>query len=95
MVNGERCKPSRQARPGEMVKIRRGALSLEFVITGLSHRRLGATESAALYRETTESIEARQFTLAQIQANTLPRSHGRPTKKDRRVLQKFKRHGEE
>lgn len=92
-VDDERVKPSRRVRPGCRVQIRRGPMLWEVVIVALSRQRRPAKEAALLYRETEASIERRQAEAARRkqEANRRIRGMGRPTKRDRRELERLKR----
>ena len=57
----------------------------------LSDQRRGAPEAARLYDESAESIEARELAQAQRKAaGDIVRSEGRPTKRNRRQLHRFR-----
>lgn len=92
-VDDERVKPSRRVRPGCRVQIRRGPMLWEVEIVALSRQRRPAKEAALLYRETEASIERRQAEAARRkqEANRRIRGIGRPTKRDRRELERLKR----
>jgi ribosome-associated heat shock protein Hsp15 len=92
-VGGERVKPAREIRPGDMVEIRVGHVPRTVVITGIADRRGSATVAATLYEETPESIEQRERIQLERRA---PRPLGadlgaRPTKQDRRRLEALRK----
>jgi ribosome-associated heat shock protein Hsp15 len=74
------------------VRVRKGPNEFQLVVLRLSERRGPAKEAATLYEETQESLAARQ-SLAQ-QRRSAPtfsfRDKGRPTKKERRELERLK-----
>ena len=88
---GARIKPAHEVRIGERVSVRKGALTWEFEITALADRRGGATDAARLYRETSQSVDARAEALRQRKAapDAGARWSGRPTKRERRKLEDF------
>lgn len=92
-VNGERAKRAKPVAPGDQVRVRQGIYEHTVVIEGLSERRGPAVTAARLYRETAESLAARER-LA-IQMKSLPGAVSpegeRPTKRDRRRLDEFRR----
>jgi len=92
-VNGERAKRSRMVQPGDTVVIRRPPYEQILVVRGLSELRGPAVAAAALYEETTESREARERLAYQLKnAPTLMFvGGGRPTKRDRRRIDRLKR----
>ena len=90
-VNGDRAKPARNMRVGEVVSIRKSGLVCEVIVTALSDRRGSATDAAKLYCETEASAAAREEALLSRRAADAaqPRFPGRPTKRERRKLEDF------
>ena len=90
-VNGDRAKPARNMRVGELVSIRKSGIVCEVTITALSDRRGNATDAAKLYCETEASMAAREEAHLLRRANDAaqPRFPGRPTKRERRKLEDF------
>ena len=93
-VNGDRVKAARPLKPGDRLRIRRGAEELELVVLALAEQRGPASAAQALYEET-EASAARRQALAEQQraaaASAPPRPSGRPDKKARRALSRFQR----
>lgn len=93
-MGGQKIKVSRELQVGDVLSIRQGhATRLEekvVVIKALSENRGNATIAATLYDETDESIAQRQFMAEQRKLDNLARPDSRPSKKDRRELEKFK-----
>jgi ribosome-associated heat shock protein Hsp15 len=89
-VNGQRVKPSKDVRPGDRLEVTIGQIKRVVVILGTAERRGPATEAALLYEETPESIAARERFVAErrMAAMPAPQRGGRPTKRDRRLLDK-------
>jgi len=90
-IDGERVKPARALRVGNLVTVRRAALVWDVEVTALAERRGSATDAALLYRETQASANAREAEVAKRRAAAAagPRLDGRPTKRDRRKLLDF------
>jgi ribosome-associated heat shock protein Hsp15 len=90
-VNGDRVKPARALRAGEIVTVRKSAFVWEVQVLALSDRRGGAMDAAKLYRETAQSFETREALVAQRRAASAgtPQLSGRPTKRQRRKLEDF------
>ena len=88
---GERVKPAHAVRSGDAVSVRKHGLVWEVEVTALSDRRGSATDAAALYRETPESValRAEEMLRRKAAAATEPGFAGRPTKRDRRKLADF------
>ncbi|MCG3202855.1 MAG: Heat shock protein 15 [Gammaproteobacteria bacterium] len=92
-VNGERPKPARPVRIGDMLRIRRGQFESDVRVAALSRQRQSAAAAAALYEETVESIERRQALARELRltAASAPQFAGRPGKRDRRHIVHFTR----
>jgi ribosome-associated heat shock protein Hsp15 len=87
-----RPKTGAQVRIGDVVRIRKGPIERTVVVRGLGERRGTAAAAAALYEETAESIERRRE--REVQLKLMPetsfRGKGRPTKRQRRELDRLK-----
>lgn len=92
-VNGRRAKRAATLRAGDRVRIRKGATEFHLVIRRLSERRGPAREAATLYEETAESKTARERLASQRKAAPTFSflDKGRPTKKQRRQLERFRK----
>lgn len=93
-LNGQRAKPSKRLRSGDRIEIRKGPYRFEILVRALSDRRGSATEASALFEEIPESQEARRVLAEQRRAPPPTyREKGRPTKRDRRALDRIRRRG--
>jgi ribosome-associated heat shock protein Hsp15 len=93
-VNGERVKPAKLVRMGDEVRCRQGPYEYVLLVTGLAERRGTASAAAALYQERPESRAARERVAEQLRLGASAWSYeekGRPTKRDRRELERFRR----
>jgi ribosome-associated heat shock protein Hsp15 len=90
LYNGERPKVSRVVQIGASLRVAQGHDRVEIRVLGLSDRRGGAPEARLLYEETAQSVEQRAVAAAQRRANA-PVSTERPSKKERRLISRFKR----
>ena len=90
-LSGERVKTAHAVRAGDVVSVRRRGIVVEVVVATLTDRRGSAADAARLYVETEGSVAAReQEALARRAADaTRPRFPGRPTKRDRRRMDRF------
>ena len=95
-IGGQVLKPGRNVNLGEQIAITRDQLVWEIVVTALSIRRGPATEAQTLYRETEESRIAREAEMAKRKLAFDEGSglRGRPTKRDRREIQRYRGRGE-
>ncbi|NBW25312.1 MAG: hypothetical protein EBR89_07795, partial [Betaproteobacteria bacterium] len=90
-VNGQDVKPAREMRVGDRLTLRQGRVQRELIVKGLSHQRGPATVAQLLYEETPESIRMRAELAERMRLAPEPATaieHGRPTKRERRDLQK-------
>ena len=90
-LNQQRAKPAKEVCVGDTLTIRTGYIERTVVVQTLSKQRRSAKEAVLLYEETSESIKEREHAAdLRRQSGELrqPRM-GRPTKKERRTIQKF------
>lgn len=90
-VDGDRVKPAKEVRVGQVIHIRRKELDMEVVVKALSVTRRGAPEAARLYDETPESAAKRDNAAVMREADHARRERGagRPTKRQLRDIKKF------
>lgn len=88
---GSRVKPSKEIETGMTIRLRQGFDDKTVIVKALSEKRQGAPQAQLLYEETGESIRQRQLMAEQRKAQ--PRlwpSDGKPNKRDRRLIHRFK-----
>lgn len=90
-VDGDRVKPAKEVRVGQVIHIRRKELDMEVVVKALSVTRRGAPEVALLYDETPDSLAKRDNAAVTKEADHAKRERGagRPTKRQLRDIKKF------
>lgn len=91
-VNGTTGTPHKQIRVGDRVHATTVAARRELVVRGLGLRRLSAADARELYEDLTpppppEEIERRRFAGPEVR----DAGSGRPTKRDRRDMQRLRR----
>jgi ribosome-associated heat shock protein Hsp15 len=91
-VNGERVKRAKPLQVGDELRIRQGPYEHQVVVRQLSDRRGPAVQAAALYEEKAESRAAREAVALQLKSlhSIFLPDRGRPTKKDRREINRLK-----
>ena len=93
LVHGERVKPAKVVQAGDQVSVRLGPYEHIVTVRGVSERRGPASVAATLYEETSESLAARQKLAEQLRmapAAFVFEEKGRPTKKDRRDIERLR-----
>jgi len=86
-INDQTAKPAREVRPGETVMVRQGLIRRTLKVVGVPASRVGAKLVPDFCSDLTprEEIErARENRVQQLLARE--KSTGRPTKRDRRLL---------
>lgn len=92
-LNGDRTKPARELRTGDALVIHVGAYEWLITVTRLADRRGPASVARTLYEEDPGSHARRQEQAANRRLVSEPAAgrHGRPTKKERRQLERWRR----
>ncbi len=91
-LNGERIKPAKELRQGDELLIQIGQAEWTIRVEQLSDKRGPATVARTLYAEDEASRLRReeQAALRKFAADPAQDRHGRPTKRDRRVLERWR-----
>jgi ribosome-associated heat shock protein Hsp15 len=91
-LNGDRPKRARPLQVGDEIRIRLGPYEHTITVRALSARRGPAFEAAGLYEETAASRTAREALAIQLKSlhAVFGPDKGRPSKKDRREIQRLK-----
>jgi ribosome-associated heat shock protein Hsp15 len=93
LVAGDRVKPAKLVQAGDVVNVRLGPYDHVLTVRAVSERRGPASVAATLYEETGASRAAREKLAEQLRmapAAFVYEDKGRPTKRDRRELDKFR-----
>lgn len=91
-INQVRVKPAKAVAKGDMLTINIGQKQYVVEVMALSNKRGPAAEAQKLYRETDDSRQRREAIAAQLREQPRPFFfRGRPTKRDRREIEKLKR----
>jgi ribosome-associated heat shock protein Hsp15 len=91
--SGQRAKPAREVRAGDMLRIQKEDGEREVEVLVLSQQRGPAAVAQTLYRETEASIELRRKAAEERRLlgpmYTAAAPTGRPGKRDRRLIHSF------
>lgn len=93
LVAGERVKLARAIHVGDRVQVRIGDIGREVIVRELSGQRGPAPVAQRLYEETPESVRARVEAVARkalYKEPSVALEGGRPTKRNRRDLERFR-----
>lgn len=91
LVDNQAVKPAREVRAGDLITVRQGVVIRSVQIKGLSQQRGPAPVAQQLYEETEASRLAREAAAEQRRLAAEPAlsiEQGRPTKRDRREMEK-------
>ncbi len=93
--NGQKAKPSREVRLGDMLQIKNEGGEFEVEVLALSEQRGSPEIARALYRETEASIELRKKAAEErkLLGPMANAPSSRPTKRDRRLIHGFNGRG--
>ncbi|RLV55528.1 RNA-binding S4 domain-containing protein [Aeromicrobium phragmitis] len=86
-VNGRRAKPAQPVHVGDKVEVTAPSGERVAVVTKLLNRRVGAAVARECYEDHSPPPPPREYRLAMPQRD---RGAGRPTKKDRRALDRLR-----
>ena len=91
-LNGDRIKPAHAVKAGDALAVRIEEIEWQVMVRGLAERRGPAQEANKLYEETPAGLAERQqlMDLRRWGAEPASRLKGRPTKRDRRLLEKLR-----
>ncbi len=92
-LNGQRTKPGKDVRIGSRLSITKGSLEWTIEILVLPQQRRPASEAVTFYREDPDSVARREAALSDLRAAraaTPLQTDGKPTKRDRRLIHRFK-----
>jgi ribosome-associated heat shock protein Hsp15 len=96
-LNGDRTKPAHEVKAGDVIVVRVADWRWEVKVIALSERRGPAPEARRLYEETEASRAERERRqdLRRWGAEPAAELKGRPTKRDRRVIDDFTSSGDD
>ncbi|HFE37355.1 MAG TPA: hypothetical protein ENK06_02900 [Gammaproteobacteria bacterium] len=89
--NGARVKPSKKVTIGAELEISKGSVEFVVIVLAIADKRGSARIAQTLYEETEDSIKQREVQQA-LRKNAMATIHteGKPNKKDRRLIHRFK-----
>ena len=91
-LKGERVKPAKELNIGDPLHVTIAEATWEITVRALSDKRGPASVARTLYEESTESAARRvtQSAMRKLSVDPAHDRHGRPTKRERRLLQHWR-----
>ncbi len=93
-VNGELAKASHVIQPGDRLEVKKEGFQMQYKVLGLIEKRVSAPLAQACYEDLTPAEELNKFKdwfVGKAGAEYREKGAGRPTKKERREIEVFKR----
>jgi len=90
LINGEACKPAKNVKVNDVVSIKKGGVIFSYKVLAELEKRVGAKLVADYMKDVTPVEQIEKYKTIQM-AQKVYRQNGlgRPTKKDRRDIDKF------
>lgn len=89
-VGGQKAKPSRTVHEGEMIRIRKNQINYQIQVLRITGRRMPAKDVPGYATDMTSPEELEKLSMQKaMYRGTRFKFPGRPTKKDRRMLDRF------
>lgn len=89
-TRGDRAKCGQSVSLGMAIEIVKDQVTWQIVVEGISDKRGKGAEAAKLWRETEEGRTQREKRIEELRAAAPAYLPGRPTKRDRRALERFR-----
>lgn len=93
-IDGESVKPSYLVTRGEELEVRKNGFNLQFRVVDLIQKRVGAPIAQKCYEDLTPEEELQKYNdwfVGKASPERRAKGAGRPTKKERREIEQFKR----
>lgn len=91
-INGENAKPSREIKAGELIEVQLSGIKKTIEVLQPAKNRVGSKLVVDLLKDHTPVEEYERFDfLRQMKTEQRDRGTGRPTKKDRREINRIKK----
>ena len=90
-LDGKHVKPSKIIHIGNVIQVRKGIIKYEFKVIKIAEKRMGAKFLSEYIQDLTPKEELHKLQTATfLQPNIREKGRGRPTKKERRIIDKFR-----
>ena len=89
-IDGNTVKASRMVRKGDLIQVRKGVVKYEYKVLKIAEKRLGAKVVQEFIEDLTSEEELAKLITAKVISNKKRENgKGRPTKKERRIIDKL------
>ena len=90
-IDGNTVKASRMVRKGDLIQVRKGVIKYEYKVLKIAEKRMGAKLVPGFLEDITPEEELVKLESSHKQPiQTREKGQGRPTKKERRVMDKVR-----
>ena len=90
-IDGNTVKASRMVRKGDIVQVRKRVIKYEYKVLKIAAKRMGAKLVPDFLKDITPKEElAKLKSSRNFQTQTREKGQGRPTKRERRIIDKFR-----
>ncbi|PIE02077.1 MAG: hypothetical protein CSA81_08835 [Acidobacteria bacterium] len=92
-LNGESAKPNKSVKVGDVISMKNDGRTAEYEVTGIIEKRVGAKLAVENYNLTMDAHlpeDMREMTQLVHTLDRATRRRGKPSKKERRQIEKFK-----
>lgn len=93
LISDQRVKPSQTIETGELIQVKKNGFDMTFRVDKLIEKRVGAPIAVECYKDLTPEEEYNKYESWYLRSKPVEyreRGAGRPTKRERRELDKFK-----
>ena len=90
-IDGTAVKASRNIQPNDIIQVRKGVVKYVYQVKKIAEKRMGAKLVVEFMQDVTPEEELAKLKSSQKQPiQTREKGQGRPTKKERRIMDKFR-----
>lgn len=93
-LNGLKAKPSTTVAVDDHIKVSKNRFLYEFIVRKIIKKRVGAPDAELCYQDVTPEAELKKFDqwyIGKGKGEYREKGAGRPTKKERRAIEEFKK----
>ena len=90
-MNNKTVKASRMVRPGNLIQVRKEVVRYEYIVLKIAEKRMGAKIVQNFVEDVTKAKELEKLKISKdLSFQTRKKGKGRPTKKERRIMDMLK-----